>query len=79
MKIKAIQSNVPSMFEFVNLIKDAKLLVSQFATVEFSHIKRQGNSVAHNIARHVSEFVMWMEDIPPHLSVVILVKSAIPT
>ena len=50
--IKAIQSNVPSMSEFGNLIEDAKLLVNQFAIVEFSHIRRQGNSVAHNITRH---------------------------
>lgn len=34
-------------------------------------------SVIHNIARHVSEFAVWMKKFPPHLSTVILAESAI--
>ena len=65
--------------EFGNLIKEAKWLSSQFSDVSFSHVKRQGNFVAHNSARHarhVSEFTVWMEDVPPHLSAVIQANLA---
>ena len=60
--------------EFGNLIEEAKWLSSQFGEVSYSHVKRQGNYAAHNSARHarhVSEFTVWMEDVPPHLSTVI--------
>ena len=61
--------------EFGNLIEEAKWLSSQFDDVSYSHVRRQGNCAAHNTARHgrhVSEYMMWMEAIPPHLSTVIL-------
>lgn len=41
----------------------------------YSNIRRQGNSVTHNLISHVrhdSSFLVWMEDISSHLSVVIL-------
>ena len=34
------------------------------------------NSTAHYIARHVSNFEIWMEDVPPHLNAVILADLA---
>ncbi|XP_065636888.1 uncharacterized protein LOC136070629 [Quercus suber] len=77
--INALQSRGPSLVEFGNQIEEAKLLASQFTVVEFGHSRRQGNSIAHNIARHarhVSKFVMWMEELPPHLPTVILAESA---
>ena len=60
--------------EFGNLIGEAKWLSSQFGDVSYSHVRRQGNYAAHNSARHaryVSEFIVWMKDVPPHLSAVI--------
>lgn len=39
-------------------------------SVMFKHIRRQGNSIAHNIARHaryVSGFAVWMEELLSHL------------
>ena len=48
--------------------------------VEFQFVPRQANKATHNIARHarhVSEFTVWMEDVPPHLFSVIQADSAI--
>ena len=42
--------------------------------IEFSHVLKQSNSAAHNItrqARHVSEYLMWMDDILSYLYSVI--------
>ena len=60
--------------EFGNLIEEAKCLSSQFVDVSYSHVRRQGNCATHNTARHarhVKEYTMWMEAVPPHLSAVI--------
>ena len=56
--------------EHGHLIDEAKELAKDFTYIEFSHVLRQKNSVAHNIARHVrhvSEYLVWMKDVPPHL------------
>lgn len=42
----------------------------------FSHIRRLGNSVVHNLAKHTRHFSglsVWMEDVLSHLSNVIAV------
>ena len=60
--------------EFGNLIEEAKWLSSWFVNVSYGHVRRQGNCAAHNTtrhARHVSEYTVWMEAVPSHLSVVI--------
>ena len=38
----------------------------------FSHIRKQGNCVTHNLARHVSGLLVWMEDVPPHINSILL-------
>ena len=41
--------------------------------ISFSHLGRMGNMgniVAHNLtqhARHIRDFSIWTEDVPPHL------------
>ena len=37
------------------IIEDAKVLTSSFACCSFAHIKHQGNSVVHILARKVKE------------------------
>ena len=41
-----------------------------FTQLHNSHIRREGNMVAHNLAmyaRNFSDFVVWMEDAPPQI------------
>ena len=38
-----------------------------FNTVEFSHVKRQGNRLAHVLAKHalsIIDFITWIEETP---------------
>ena len=45
------------------LITTPLLLARNFVTVQFCHITRQGNFAAYNIAKHVNEFLVQIEDI----------------
>ena len=77
--IDALAGNIVEHAEFGNLFEEAKELASQFGDVSFNHVRRQGNGAAHNSARHarhVSEYTVWMEDVPPHLSTVIQAELA---
>ena len=76
----ALLCESPSLTDYGHLVDEAKELAKDFSNIEFSHALRWGNSLAHNIARHarhVSEFMVWMEDVPPHLVSVIQVDSAL--
>ena len=57
--IDALMCEVSLLANYGNLVDDTKRLANQFDFVVFSHVKREGNSAAYNIARHarhVSEF-----------------------
>lgn len=65
--------------DYGHLLEEDKTLAEGFEAIEFSFVPRQCNTLAHKIARHarhVSEFTVWMEDVPPHLSNVILAMIA---
>ena len=34
--------------------------------MRFPHVRKEGNSVAHILVRHVTGFQVWMEDVPLH-------------
>ena len=51
------------------LIEDAKHLSRHFEELHYSHVKRDCNVLAHNLARHaagIPDLLVWMEDIPSH-------------
>ena len=57
------------------LMKDIKFHASSFLQLRYSHVKREGNKVAHKLARHaicISDFSVQMEDVPPPLLPVVL-------
>ena len=76
--IDALASENSSLTEYGHLVDEAKELAKYFTYIEFSHVLRQKNSTTHNIARHarhVSEYSVWMEDVPPHLFSIIQADS----
>ena len=51
------------------LIQDVKPIAESFQCIIFSHVRMEGNTVAHNLvrhARHVTDYSVWMEDISLH-------------
>ena len=48
------------------LLKDAKFLFQQFEELRYSHTKREGNSLAHSLARYaigIPDFLVWIENV----------------
>ena len=78
--IDGLKSTYSFLNEYGHLLVEAEEVADQMDAVEFQHVPRQANKSAHNIARHarhVSEFTVWMEDVPSHLVSVIQADSAI--
>ena len=47
-----------------------KVYSNHFQRMLYSHVKRNNNSVAHNLAKYVIsilDFQIWMEDVPSHI------------
>ena len=63
--IKTLFNEDISLADHEHLVEEAKLLSVLFSFCSFSHVKRQGNSAAHHLARHVSSQLVWMVDVPP--------------
>ena len=62
-------------FLFGLLISGAKLYIDSFTSIIFSHTCRLGSFISHNLTRHVrhvSGLYVWIENVPPHLNVVLL-------
>ena len=74
--IKALVSEDTSFADHGHLVEEAKLLSTSFIFCSFSHVKRQGNSAAHHLSRHVSSHLVWMENVPPQLLTVTLADMA---
>ena len=68
-----------SLSPFGLLVEDIKVSSASFHTLLYSHTKREGNKVAHGLARHtihVLDYVVWMESIPPLSYAVFLANLA---
>ena len=67
--INSLNDNSPSLAPFGLLIQEVKNYANLFQCISFLHVCREGNNVAHNLARHarhVNSFSVWMEDVPSH-------------
>ncbi|KAK9995520.1 hypothetical protein SO802_020206 [Lithocarpus litseifolius] len=67
--IRTLCSEDRSLAPFGHILESAKAL-TEANCISFSHIRRIGNSIAHNLAKHaryVSSYTVWMEDVPSHL------------
>ena len=68
--INSLQSKEASLSSFGHLLESAKSMLDPSSCVSFSHVRRSGNKIAHNLARHsrnVRGLSVWVEDVPPHL------------
>ncbi|XP_030958848.1 uncharacterized protein LOC115980769 [Quercus lobata] len=73
--INTLNSDEKSLSNYGHVLSSAKSMLVASSCVSFSHVRRAGNCVAHNLAkhaRHVRGFTVWTEDVPPHLNSVFL-------
>ena len=72
--MKALSSDHSSLSSFGLMIDDDKFSAGNFDQLLYSHVKRECNSIALCLARYafdISDFLMWMEDVPPQFSTVL--------
>ena len=77
MRERKSRGSTKSQILFSHLLDEAKEIAERLEEVEFNHVQRQANKATHNIARHaryVNEFLVWIEDVPPHLFSIIEVN-----
>ena len=68
--INSLRSSEASFSSFGHLLELAKSMLVSSTCINFSHVHRGGNKIAHNLARHarnVRGLLVWVEDVPPHL------------
>ena len=60
-------------------LQDVKSLQNSFNFLSFTHVFRQGNNVAHAMARRAIKqpnLSVWMEDVPPDIRQLVTADSA---
>ena len=71
----ALKNNSHYLSSFGLLIEDIICNASLFNQLFYSHVKREGNKVVHNLARYsisIFDFSVWMEIVPsPFVSLVL--------
>ncbi|XP_030933785.1 uncharacterized protein LOC115959503 [Quercus lobata] len=76
---KDLSSTDPSLTPHGHIIHDVKLLASYFSCFLFSHTRRQGNGVAHALARRAINSPnqnVWMDNMPLDILHVVLADIA---
>uniref|UniRef100_A0A2N9IFR8 Uncharacterized protein n=1 Tax=Fagus sylvatica TaxID=28930 RepID=A0A2N9IFR8_FAGSY len=71
----ALKQQQECFASYGDIIQDIHQLACSLDRVVFSHVRRTGNRVAHVLARNAiglsSDFLVWLEDVPPFLADVI--------
>ena len=68
--ITALQQTTPCYTSYGHLILDTNTLAQNLISYQFMHVKRDGNSVAHSLAKRArlcEPLKVWMEFVPPDL------------
>lgn len=63
--MKALIEEEISLSSYGLLIADAKLCSNVSNQLHYSHVRKEGNKVAHNLARYAITVIWWMKAIPP--------------
>lgn len=61
------------------LVEDARACVSNFIELSYSHVKRDGNKVAHCLAKlevKIFYYAVRMEDVPPSVFLFVQANQA---
>ena len=78
----ALQRQDLSYATFGAVLEDVCLVANSFQQCSFSHVKREGNRIAHMLAHQAldlhDDFIVWLEDIPDFLESVIHSKLLHP-
>ncbi|KAK9986543.1 hypothetical protein SO802_031494 [Lithocarpus litseifolius] len=72
--ITALREDSYSLASFGHLVKDIQFIASYLSTINYTHVRRQCNALAHSLARQaksLSKYQVWMEDVPPNMSTVL--------
>ena len=70
MVMSALKMKNFGLAPFGSLLKDSLAFSSSFTKLSYSHTKREGNIVAHHLAKLALNFtscVIWMDDVPPYV------------
>ena len=73
--VNTLKSKEKSLSTYGHILSLAKSMLVAGSCVSFSHVRRSGNNVAHNLAkhaRHIRGFSVWTENAPPHPNYVFL-------
>nr|XP_023891641.1 uncharacterized protein LOC112003671 [Quercus suber] len=65
--VKALKCKDNGLVPFGHLINDVSLFSGAFSKLSYSHIRRDGNKIAHSLARlalTTPSCTTWMEDVP---------------
>ena len=65
--MSVLNSSNPGLAPFGLLVQDTLNLAIGFSKLSYSHTKREGNSVAYNLAQlavNIPNCLIWMEDVP---------------
>ena len=66
----SLNSKDPGLALYGLLLQDTLSLSLVFSKLSYSHTKREGNTVAHNLAQlavNLPNCVIWMEDVPSNV------------
>ena len=77
--VKELMEPNPSLALHGHLIQDVKSLQNSFNSLNFTHVRREGNNVAHALARWAIKkpnLTVWMEDVPPDIRQFVMADSA---
>ena len=55
--INALNENSQSLASFGLLIQDVKNIANYFHCISFSHVRRDGNCITHNLIRHTQHVI----------------------
>ncbi|XP_050258952.1 uncharacterized protein LOC126703942 [Quercus robur] len=74
--VKALTGGCPNRSSIGHIVKDCMSLMGWFQSCSFSHVRQQGNGVAHALARRArksSPLSVWMESVPLDISYLVYV------